>query len=276
MARHDLHSHSTHSDGLLTPVALVARAVARGVDVLALTDHDEISGCAEAAAAAREAALTFVCGTEISAGWEGTLVHVVGLRIDPTNSTLMQSLRAARAGRAARARRIADALAEAGIRGAWEGARRLASSADSITRTHFARHLVAAGHARDAGAAFERFLKRGRPGYVPHAWASLAAAVAWITGAGGTAVLAHPGRYALGRDGMRRLLAAFRDAGGTAIEVHSPGHTAAQCAQFTAHARVFGLLASSGSDYHGPGENRLDLGSLPELPTGIAPVWSQW
>jgi predicted metal-dependent phosphoesterase TrpH len=276
MARFDLHCHSTRSDGLLTPAGIVVRAALRGVDVLALTDHDEVGGCAEAGAAASEAGLTLIAGTEISAGWEDTTIHVIGLGIDPTGCALVDGLANARAGRVARARRIADSLAEAGIPGAWEGARSLAPSASSISRVHFARFLVAAGHARDTGSVFRRFLVRGRPGYVAHAWASLDTAIGWIRGAGGIAVLAHPGRYRLGRSGMRRLLGAFRDAGGAAIEVLSPAHTAAQTSEFATHARVFGLLASTGSDYHGPGEGRVDLGGLPDLPGGVAPVWSQW
>jgi 3',5'-nucleoside bisphosphate phosphatase len=276
MPRYDLHCHSTHSDGLLSPAAVVARAADRGVDVLALTDHDEVSGLAEARAAAAAARITLVAGTELSVSWEGLTLHVVGLGIDPSNAELASGLLAIRAGRQLRARRIADALAEAGIRGAYEGARRFVTSDRLISRTHFARFLVDAGHASDVKSVFNRFLVRGKPGYVAHAWATLRDAIDWITGAGGQAVLAHPGRYQLGRSGMRRLLAEFCDAGGEAIEVLSPAHTPEQIAAFAAHARVFGLMASSGSDYHGPGESRMDLGELPDMPAGAVPVWSGW
>ena len=276
MPRYDLHCHSTHSDGLLEPAAVVARAAARGVDVLALTDHDEVSGLAEAGAAAAAARITLVAGTELSVSWESLTLHVVGLRIDPSNADLECGLRAIRAGRLLRARRIADALAEAGIRGAYEGARQFATSERLISRTHFARFLVAAGHASDVKSVFSRFLVRGKPGYAPHAWATLRDAVGWITGAGGQAVLAHPGRYKLGRSGMRRLLAEFRDAGGAGIEVLSPSHTPEQVVAFSGHARVFGLMASCGSDYHGPGESWMDLGGLPDMPAGVVPVWNGW
>ena len=276
MPRYDLHCHSTHSDGLLAPAAIVARAADRGVDVLALTDHDEVSGLAEARAAAAAARITLVAGTELSVSWQSLTLHVVGLGIDPSNVDLATGLLAIRAGRLLRARRIADALAEAGICGAYEGARSLATSDRLISRTHFARFLVDAGHASDVKSVFNRFLVSGKPGYVAHAWATLRDAVGWITGAGGQAVLAHPGRYKLGRSGMRRLLAEFRDAGGEAIEVLSPSHTPEQIAAFAGHARVFGLMASGGSDYHGPGESWMDLGGLPDMPTGVVPVWNRW
>jgi len=276
MPRYDLHCHSTHSDGLLPPAAVVARAAARGVDVLALTDHDEVSGLAEARIAAAAARITLVTGTELSVTWEGLTVHVVGLGIDPSSPALALGLETIRSGRTLRARRIADALAEAGIRGAYEGALKFVTSERLVSRTHFARFLVEAGYAGDVKDVFNRYLVRGKPGYVAHAWAALSEAVGWINGAGGQAVLAHPGRYPVGRSGMRRLLAEFRAAGGQAIEVLSPSHTPAERAEFAGHARVFGLLASGGSDFHGPGESWMDLGGLPELPAGVVPVWNDW
>ncbi len=276
MRCYDLHCHSTHSDGLLPPAAVVARAAARGVDVLALTDHDEVSGLDEARAAANAAGVTLIAGAEVSVSWENVTIHVVGLGIDPSDTTLASGLGTLRDGRRLRARRIADALAEAGIRGAYEGALKYVTSERLVSRTHFARYLVEAGYADEVKDVFNRFLVRGKPGYVAHAWATLGDAVGWIAGAGGQAVLAHPGRYKLGRDRMRRLLTAFRDAGGRAIELQSPSHTPAQVAEFAAHARVFGLLASVGSDFHGPGESRMDLGGLPPLPAGAVPVWTAW
>jgi 3',5'-nucleoside bisphosphate phosphatase len=276
MPRYDLHCHSTHSDGLLAPAAVVARAAARGVGVLALTDHDEVSGLAEAAGAAALAGITLVNGAELSVSWDGLTVHVVALGIDPANAALVQGLAQIRAGRLLRARRIADGLAAAGIGGAFEGALKFATSPRLVSRTHFARFLVERGHAGEVKDVFNRFLVRGKPGYVAHAWASLPEAVGWITGAGGQAVLAHPGRYKLGTSGVRRLLAEFRDAGGRAIEVLAPSHTPAQVREFAGHARAYGLLGSSGSDYHGPGESWMDLGSLPDLPVGVVPVWNDW
>ena len=276
MPRYDLHAHSTYSDGLLAPAALVARAAGRGVDVLALTDHDDTGGLAEAAAAADACGLTLVAGAELSVSWEVHTIHVVALAIDPANRVLDDGLAAIRSGRDARAQRIAESLARAGIPGAYEGARRYVTSERLISRSHFARFLVEAGYAREVKDVFRKYLTVGKPGYVAHAWASLPDAVAWIHAAGGLAVLAHPGRYKVTATGMRRMLSDFRAAGGDAIEVLSPSHTAAQCAEYATHARTFGFLASAGTDYHGPGESWLDLGDLPDLPTGVVPVWSRW
>jgi predicted metal-dependent phosphoesterase TrpH len=276
MPRYDLHCHSTHSDGLLTPTAVVTRAAERGVDVLALTDHDELSGLAEAREAARAANVTLICGCELSVSWNGITVHIVALGIDPGSATLAAGLAEVRSGRASRARRMGDGLAAAGIPGAYEGAMQYVTSERLVSRTHFARHLVAAGHAREMKDVFERYLTPGKPGHVAHEWATLTQAVDWIHAAGGQAVVAHPGRYRVSAPGLRRLLTEFRDAGGEAIEVMSPSHTPAQCAEFATHARVFGLRGSSGSDWHGPGESRIELGAMPDLPTGVVPVWKDW
>ncbi|HEX4883915.1 MAG TPA: 3',5'-nucleoside bisphosphate phosphatase [Casimicrobiaceae bacterium] len=276
MLRYDLHCHSTRSDGLLAPRDVVRRAAERGVDVLALTDHDDTAGLAEAADAAREAGIAFVPGAEVSVTWDDHTIHVVALGIDPAHPALLAGLESVRAGRDTRARRIADALERAGIPGAWEGARKHVTHERLVSRTHFARFLVETGHAREMKDVFSRYLARGLPGYVEHAWASLGDAVGWIRAAGGQAVLAHPGRYKVSSAGMRRLLGEFRDSGGDAIEVLSASHASAQVAHFAALARVFGLKASTGSDYHGPGESWLDLGDLPPLPGGTVPVWQAW
>ncbi len=276
MLRYDLHCHSTRSDGLLEPGQVVRRAAQRGVDVLALTDHDDTAGLAEAAEAARSAGIAFVPGAELSVSWEEHTIHIVALGIDPQHPALSAGLAAIRAGRDARARRIAESLERAGIGGAWDGARKYVTSERLMSRTHFARFLVEAGHVRDMKDVFSRYLARGLPGYVEHAWATLGDAVGWIKAAGGHAVLAHPGRYKVGSDGLRRLLGEFRDLGGEAVEVLSASHTSAQVAQFAALARLHGLAASTGSDYHGPGESWLDLGDLPPLPAGTTPVWSLW
>jgi predicted metal-dependent phosphoesterase TrpH len=276
MIRYDLHCHSTYSDGLLPPAEVVRLAASRGVEVLALTDHDETAGLAEARAAALEAGITLVNGSELSVTWEGETIHVVALGIDPANATLCAGLADVRSGRDARARRIADSLAAAGIRDAFEGARVYVTSEALISRTHFARFLVDTGHARDVKDAFKRFLTLGKPGYVPHAWATLPDALSWISAAGGDAVIAHPGRYRLSAADMRRLLAEFRERGGAAIEVLSSSHTPAQNEEYTTLARVFGLKGSCGSDYHGPGESWMEFGDLPPLPVGTTPEWSHW
>lgn len=276
MTRYDLHCHSTRSDGLLTPAEVVRRAAERGVEVIALTDHDELFGLDEARAAARAAGLGFVDGAELSVTWQDVTVHVVALGIDPANAALVQGLDRVRGSRDARARRIGESLAQAGIAGAFDGALVYVTSERLISRTHFARHLIDAGHARDMKDAFRRYLTPGKPGYVPHDWATLAEAVGWIHGAGGQAVIAHPGRYKLTPADMRSLFAEFRDLRGDAIEVISPSHTAAQYAEFAALARRFALKGSCGTDFHGPGESRLDFGELPPLPAGVDPVWSGW
>lgn len=276
MARYDLHSHSTSSDGLLSPAAVVARAHANGVDVLALTDHDDTAGLAAARAASAGTGLTLVNGVEVSVTWERHTVHIVGLQVDPEAPALGDGLAGLRAGRDARARGIAASLAQAGVPGAYEGARAFVTSDRLVSRTHFARFLVDRGHVKDMKTAFKRYLVRGKPGYVPHTWASLSDAVRWIHDAGGQAVVAHPGRYALTPTGMRRLLGDFRDLGGDGIEVISASHTPEDAARFATLARVFGFAGSCGSDFHGPGESRIDLGALPPLPAGVTPVWNQW
>ncbi len=276
MSPFDLHAHSTVSDGTLTPGELVARAASRGLDVLALTDHDDIGGIAEAEHAAEGTCVRVVPGVEVSVTWGSRTVHIVGLRIDPASPALAQGLQTIREGRDARAIRIGAALAKAGVQGAYEGALRHATSDRLVSRTHFARHLVQSGHARSMQDAFKRFLKEGRPGYVPHAWATLADAVYWIHAAGGQAIVAHPARYRLTATGLRRLLGEFKDLGGDGVEVFSPSQSIAEAEDCARCARVFGLLGSTGSDFHDPGESPLDLGALPPIPFGVEPVWSRW
>lgn len=272
---YDLHCHSTHSDGLLSPTDLVERAAGRGVTALALTDHDAVSGLAEAGDAARRAGIRLIPGTELSVSWSDHTLHVVGLAIDAVHPTLIDGLATIRTGRIERAHRMAESLARAGIPGAFDGAMRHVTNADLVSRTHFARYLVETGAARDMGEVFKRYLNPGKPGYVRHRWASLADAIGWIHSAGGIAVLAHPGRYRVGTSQMRALLEEFKTGGGDAIEVVTSNHTHAQVAEFTALARHFGFLASTGTDFHGPGESWMDFGQLPALPIGLPPVWTR-
>ena len=276
MLRYDLHSHSTYSDGLLSPADLVARAASRRVDVLALTDHDDVAGLREASDAANEHRLRFVPGAELSVSWEDQTVHVVALRIDAANPRLVEGLQRIRIGRSTRARRIGESLACCGIEGAYEGALRYVPHEGLVTRSHFARYLVEAGHAPDVKSVFGKFLVPGKPGYVEHDWATLPEAIDWIHGAGGQAVLAHPARYPIAKPALRRLLSEFRDLGGDGIEVLSSAHDKAEVAEFASLARAYGFLASVGSDFHGPGESTIDLGDLPPLPVGLVPVWQGW
>jgi hypothetical protein len=272
----DLHCHSTESDGLLSPRDVVARAAANGVELFSLTDHDATSGLEAARAEAKERGLRFVDGVEISATWHGSTVHIIGLRIDPQSATLRSGLESIRRGRATRAQKIAERLSAAGIPGSLEGAQRYADNPELISRAHFARFLVEAGRAPDVKNVFQRYLVKDRPGWVPHQWASLGNAVGWIRGAGGVAVIAHPGRYKYAKSEMREFFGEFRDCGGIGIEIVTGAHTPEQYHEFAKSAREFGFLASRGSDYHGKGESHADLGALPPLPEGMKPVWNDW
>jgi len=272
----DLHCHSLVSDGILTPAEVAARAKAGGVDVWALTDHDELGGIAEARTAAQCLGMVFVSGVEISVTWAGQTVHIVGLRIDETNETLAQGLHATRHGRERRARAISEQLAAAGIPDAYDGARKYVGNPDLISRTHFARYIVELGRCKNPGEVFRNYLVEGKPGYVPHRWATLKEAVDWIRGAGGVAVMAHPGRYDLDDIAADALFAEFKYLGGAGIEVITGSHTEDQYAYYAKIARRYDFLASRGSDFHGPGESRVEPGSLPHLPDGVVPVWHNW
>lgn len=272
----DLHSHSTYSDGLLAPEDLVNRAFAQGVKMYALTDHDELGGLAEARSVAEAHGMRFIDGVEISVSWEAETLHIVGLNIDPQHAAIKDGLRQVRAGRHVRAERIAADLERVGIAGALEGARRYARNPDLLSRAHFARYMVERGDVKDTQSAFKRFLTAGKPGYVAHQWATLPQAVAWITAAGGAAVIAHPGRYKLNNRENEALLSEFRDLGGAALEVVTGSHTTDQYATWARYAQRFGLKASAGSDFHGPDESYLGLGKLPDLPYGLVPVWEDF
>jgi len=272
----DLHCHSTASDGLLKPEELVARAAANGVEILALTDHDGVSGLAEARARAESEGVRFVDGVEISVTWEGTTVHIVGLQIDPQDPVLLSGLESIREGRATRAEKMGEALAAAGVPDSLAGAKTYAENPSLISRSHFARHLVKTGCAPDVKSVFQRYLVKGKPGFVPHQWASLGDAVSWIRASGGIAVVAHPGRYHFSKPELHAFLAEFRDSGGAGIEVVTGSHSPEQYFEFARIAREFGLTASRGSDYHGKGESRADLGALPRLPDDLKPVWHDW
>jgi predicted metal-dependent phosphoesterase TrpH len=270
----DLHCHSTISDGLLAPAAVVARAAANGVDLLALTDHDELDGLAEARAAAADVGIGFVNGVEISVSWGEQTLHIVGLAVDPDNPALSAGLAHVREGRDTRAVRMGDALAAIGIRGAYEGALKYVGNPALVSRSHFARYLVEVGAARDVKQVFDHYLVRGKPGYVEHEWASLDDALGWIHAAGGIAVVAHPGRYRLSRASLDEMFQRFKDLGGEAIEVVSGSHGREAALEFARVARRYGFLASRASDFHGPGESAVDLGKADVLPEDLTPVWT--
>lgn len=270
----DLHCHSNISDGLLPPAEVAARAHANGVDIWALTDHDEISGVKQARQAAQALGLRHVAGVEISVTFANQTVHIVGLGIDEDSPALVQGLAETRAGRERRARKMGEELAAAGIPGAYEGALQFVNNPDLVSRTHFARFLVEQGLSRNISEVFENYLAKGKPGYVPHQWARLGDALGWIQAAGGIAVIAHPGRYKFEQIVLDALLDEFKSLGGVGIEVITGSHTPDQYGEYAQVARRYGFLASRGSDFHGPGESRVELGALPHLPDDLKPVWN--
>jgi predicted metal-dependent phosphoesterase TrpH len=269
----DLHCHSVVSDGTLTPEDLAARAAANGVELWSLTDHDEIGGQERAAASARAHGMKYLTGVEISVTFAGQTVHIVGLGFDDQDERIRQGLSDTRGGRGERAVQIAAGLAQVGIHGAYEGALKFAGNPDLVSRTHFARFLVESGVCQDTSEVFRRFLTEGKPGYVPHLWASLGHAVRWITEAGGQAVIAHPARYRFTPTEEYALFTEFKAHGGAAVEVVTGSHTPAEYVTYAETAREFGMAASRGSDFHSPDESHTDLGQLPYLPGTLTPVW---
>jgi predicted metal-dependent phosphoesterase TrpH len=269
----DLHCHSTISDGTLSPEDVAARAYAKGVELWALTDHDEVSGQQRAAAAAKALGMRYLTGTEISVTFVGQTVHIVGLGFNADDTALREGLRRTRGGREQRAMEMSDGLAKVGIRGAYEGALAFVGNPELISRTHFARFLVDRGVCKDTNEVFRKFLIEGKPGFVPHRWATLRDAVGWITGAGGMAIIAHPARYKFTPNEEFALFTEFKALGGQGVEVVTGSHTVSEYATYADTAREFGLAASRGSDFHSPDESHTELGTLPFLPANLTPVW---
>ncbi len=269
----DLHCHSTISDGVYSPEVVAERAHACGVTLWALTDHDEVSGQQRARATAEALGMQYLSGVEISVTWAKQTVHIVGLGINPEDPTLVQGLRDTRAGRAGRARRIGERLAKLGMPGAFEGALTFAGNPELISRTHFARFLVEAGHCPTVQGVFDKYLSDDGPAHEPMQWAKLDDAVSWIRGAGGVAVIAHPGRYHYTATQFGALFDTFKDVGGQAIEVITGSHTVPQYQEYAQIARHYDFLASCGSDFHSSKESTIEFGSLPPLPADLKPVW---
>jgi hypothetical protein len=269
----DLHCHSVVSDGTLSPEELAARAIANGVELWSLTDHDEVGGQQRAAAAARALGLRYLSGVEISITFASQTVHIVGLGFDAQDERLRQGLKQTRGGRGLRAQEMAESLAGVGIHGDFEGALKYAGNPELISRTHFARFMVETGVCRETNEVFRKYLTEGKPGFVPHRWATLSDAVGWIVDAGGMAVIAHPARYNFTANEEYALFSEFKAHGGQAVEVVTGSHSAAEYLTYADLAREFGLAASRGSDFHSPDESHTDLGALPPLPGGLTPVW---
>ena len=269
----DLHCHSVVSDGTLTPEALAERAAKNGVELWALTDHDEIGGQHRAAAAAKANGMRYVTGTEISVSFIGATIHVVGLGFDADNAKMLAGLVKTRGGRRERAMEMSDGLEKVGIKDAFEGALKYVGNPDLISRTHFGRYLVETGVCKDTNEVFRKYLTEGKPGYVEHKWASLREAVTWIKEGGGIAVIAHPARYKFSTTQEFALFTEFKALGGQAIEVVTGSHSAAEYVIYAEAALEYGFAASRGSDFHSPDESHTDLGTLPYLPGGLTPVW---
>ena len=270
----DLHCHSAVSDGTLQPEALAERAKANGVQLWALTDHDEIGGQQRARAAASALGLPYLTGTEISVTFADTTVHIVGLGFDADDAALTEGLHRTRGGRRERALEMSDGLAKVGVRGAYEGALKYVGNPELISRTHFARYLVETKVCADTSEVFRKYLVEGKPGFVPHRWATLRNAVTWIVDAGGLAVIAHPARYKFSANAEYALFSEFKTHGGRGVEVVTGSHSAADAVRYTETAIEFDLLASRGSDFHSPNESHTDLGALPPLPDRLTPVWT--
>lgn len=271
--RYDLHSHSTASDGALAPAELVRRAAEQGVDHLALTDHDTLAGLPEAREAARAQGVSLVPGLELSVLWGSRELHLLGLWVDPDHAGLRELVASQMAARERRARTMGERLDQAaGLTGSYE---RACALADSVApgRPFFARLLLDDGLVRNFQHAFDRFLKQGRSAFVKTPWCEMGDAVRVIRAAGGVAVLAHPTRYGLTRRKLRQLLTDLVDAGGHGLEVATPGLSHDQRSLLAECARDFPLAASAGSDFHSPEQHWLELGRLPELPTGARAVW---
>jgi len=272
----DLHTHSLHSDGVLSPEALVALAATRRVAVLALTDHDTTDGCAAAAAACRAQGIRFVTGVELTCAHLDREIHVVGLAIDAAHPALTAYLSRVVAVRRERIAAIGARLAAARLTGGTDvGAEVLASAEASRTvptRTHVARRLVALGLARTLQEAFDRFLGRGRAGHVRAEWPALPEAVAAIVQAGGIAVLAHAHRYRFSNGQLDALCATFRAAGGEGLEVGLAGLSPNDYTRLARLARRHGLAGSVASDFHEPGLPWRPLGRFDKLPDQVAPL----
>jgi predicted metal-dependent phosphoesterase TrpH len=269
---YDLHCHSTASDGALSPTELVQRAHQQGVTSLALTDHDTTAGLTEAQLCADATGVKLITGIELSTNWQDKCFHIVGLGIDPTYAPLAEATCNLQSTRLERAEKIALKLEKKRIPGALEAVKNAAGDG-MITRTHFADFLVSQNHVSTQQEAFDRYLAKGKPAYVSTSWAKLELAVSWITESGGVAVLAHPLRYKLSANWMKRLLTAFKDAGGQGIEVITSRINADEIRLVADYATRFELAGSMGSDFHNAVNQWTELGRLAPLPKNIKPVW---
>jgi len=269
---YDLHCHSTASDGVLTPTAVVQRAADFGVTALALTDHDTTAGLFEAQQQASLVGLRLIPGIELSTNWQNKCFHIVGLGIDPHYAPLANATQLLQSTRLERAEKIAFKLEQKRIPGALQAVMKAAGDG-MITRSHFADFLLSQNHVSTQQEAFDRYLGQGKSAYVSTTWADLEVAINWITESGGVAVLAHPMRYKLTANWMNRLLTTFKEAGGQGLEVITSRMNPDELRRVTDYAKRFNLAGSVGSDFHNPENPWVELGRLPTLPSHIKPVW---
>lgn len=272
---YDLHTHTTASDGELSPKALVIKAKANGVDVLAITDHDTTEGIAEAEIEACKQNIRLLPGIELSVSWMDKNFHIVGLGIDPDNEKLKASLTETEKLRQQRAIEIGKKLEKIGVIKAYYEARELAG-VSTLTRSHFARVLINQGFADDSREVFKKYLVQNKPGFVKTNWVEMASGIKLIKDAGGKAILAHPMRYNITASWLRRFLAAFKQAGGIGIEVVTGSSNVDEITTTAAYARRFELSGSAGSDYHGFDNTWVKLGQLAAMPESVTPVWKNW
>ncbi len=272
---YDLHTHTTASDGELSPKELVIKAKANGVDVLAITDHDTTEGIAEAEIEACKQNIRLLPGIELSVSWMDKNFHIVGLGIDPDNEKLKISLTETKELRQQRAIEIGKKLEKIGVTKAYYEAKELAGT-HTLTRSHFARVLINQGFAKDSREVFKKYLIHNKPGFVKTNWLEMASGIQLIKDSGGEAILAHPMRYNITASWLRRFLVAFKEAGGIGIEVVTGSSNTDEIATTAAYARRFELSGSAGSDYHGFDNTWVKLGQLAAMPESVTPVWEKW
>ncbi len=271
----DLHMHSFYSDGEFYPEWLVALAQSAGVQLISLTDHDEIAGLPHMRRAAEQAGIPFVTGVEITTSWGTKSIHVVGLNFDENNLQLIDYLQHIRCEREKRAHTIAQKLADFGMPNAWEGIAPFVTNPNLISRNHFAGWMVKQGYVKNRQVAFDLWLGNDKPAYVPCLYGRVQEAVNVILQAGGVPVLAHPGRYGMEGWALQELLDAFKNAGGVALEITTGSHKPEHVPQFTKIALEQGFEASTGSDFHFY-SSRSQVGQQGMFSSELTPVWHRF
>lgn len=273
----DLHCHSTFSDGLHSPEDLLSLAINNGVRCLALTDHDTLDGLSDlhkAASAVADHPITIINGIELSVNWKKHLIHILGLNLrDPDK--LSDLIQAQKSLRFERAQQIALKLESLDVDQAFDKVLEIVGH-EGIGRPHFAQLLLNEGRVKDIQQAFKKYLGRGKPAYVPTKWIAMEEAIAGIHEAGGAAVIAHPLHYGLTKTALSEFIQAFKAGGGDGMEVVSGWMSGTQREELAAFCQRYDLLASSGSDFHGQGISRVDVGKQLPLPDHCTPIWQTW